>query len=77
MAKSTSSAPIYSGSTPPQMPAKRAAAPERWDKPFSADMGEAEVDRLLAHPLFISTQPSRFPASIDRKSTRLNSSHRP
>ena len=64
MAKSTSSAPIYLGSTPPQMPAKRAAAPERWDKPFSADMGEADVDLILAHPLFISTQPSRFPASI-------------
>ena len=55
---------MYSGSTPPQMPLKRAAAPERWDKPFSPDMSEVDVDLLLAHPLFVSTQPGRFPASI-------------
>jgi len=64
MAKSTSSAPHYSGSTPPYAAARRHAAPERWDKPFSEDMKEVDVDLLLAHPLFISTHPDRFPPSI-------------
>jgi Fe-S-cluster-containing dehydrogenase component/CRP-like cAMP-binding protein len=64
MAKSVSSAPVQTGSIPPQGVASRHAAPERWDKPFSADMQEVDVDLLLAHPLFVATDPRRFPASI-------------
>ena len=55
---------MNSGSQPPYAQAKRHAAPERWDKPFSDDMKEVDVDLLLAHPLFISTHPDRFPLSI-------------
>jgi hypothetical protein len=61
MAKSVSSAPVQTGSIPPQGVASRHAAPERWDKPFSADMQEVDVDLLLAHPLFVATDPRRFP----------------
>jgi len=64
MAKSVSSAPVQTGSIPPRGVASRHAAPERWDKPFSADMQEVDVDLLLAHPLFVATDPRRFPASI-------------
>ena len=64
MAKSVSTAPVYPGSIPPQAPTTRHAAPERWDKPFSAEMQEVDVDLVLAHPLFINTNPKRFPASI-------------
>jgi Fe-S-cluster-containing dehydrogenase component/CRP-like cAMP-binding protein len=55
---------MNAGSQPPYAQAKRHAAPERWDKPFSEDMKEVDVDLLLAHPLFISTHPDRFPLSI-------------
>ena len=55
---------MFSGSQPPYVTARRHAAPERWDKPFSEDMKEVDVDLLLAHPLFISTNPDRFPTSI-------------
>jgi Fe-S-cluster-containing dehydrogenase component/CRP-like cAMP-binding protein len=64
MAKSASRPPIPSGSQPPYAPARRHAAPERWDKPFSEEMKEVDVDLLLAHPLFISTNPDRFPPAI-------------
>jgi len=55
---------MNSGSQPPYAQARRHAAPERWDKPFSEDMKEVDVDLLLAHPLFVSTNPDRFPLSI-------------
>ncbi|MDB6115332.1 MAG: hypothetical protein JWQ83_841 [Lacunisphaera sp.] len=64
MAKSASSAPGFAGSMPPHAPVRRHAAPERWDSPFSEEMGDGDVDGLLAHPLFVSTDPARFPASI-------------
>src|SRR5512140_2237822 len=64
MAKPASRPPIYSGSQPPYAPARRHAAPERWDKPFSEDMQEVDVDQLLAHPLFVSTNPDSFPSAI-------------
>ncbi len=55
---------MFTGSVPPYAAPRRAAAPERWDKPFSEDMTEVDVDLLLAHPLFVSTHPDRFPLSI-------------
>ena len=64
MAKPASRPPIPSGSQPPYAQARRHAAPERWDKPFSEEMREVDVDLLLAHPLFISTDPDRFPPSV-------------
>jgi len=44
--------------------ARRHAAPERWDKPFSEEMTDVDVNLVLAHPLFLSTDPRRFPSSI-------------
>jgi Fe-S-cluster-containing dehydrogenase component/CRP-like cAMP-binding protein len=62
---SSSRFPHGSGSVPPQhSAAPRRAAPERWDKPFSADMTDADVDRVLAHPLFGSMAHTRFPSSM-------------
>jgi Fe-S-cluster-containing dehydrogenase component/CRP-like cAMP-binding protein len=64
MAKASSRPPLFSSSEPPYAPARRQAAPERWDKPFSEDMTEVDVDLVLAHPLFITTDHNRFPSSI-------------
>lgn len=61
-----SNPPLPPGSSVPphgQM-ARRHAAPERWDKPFSEDMTDVDVNLVLAHPLFLSTDPRRFPSSI-------------
>ena len=63
MAKPSSRPPVHPGSQPPYA-AARHAAPERWDKPFSEDMKESDVDLLFTHPLFITTNPDRFPPSI-------------
>ncbi len=64
MAKSTSRPPIRPGSQAPYLPATRQAGPERWDKPFDPEMSETDVDLILSHPIFYSTSPERFPASI-------------
>lgn len=64
MARSSSNPPVRPGSQPPYAPATRQAGPERWDKPFSTEMSEADVALILAHPIFYSTAPERFPASI-------------
>ena len=37
--------------------------PRRWDNPFSADMEEADVDRILGIDLFRNMDAERFPAS--------------
>ncbi len=57
---------MTAGSSLPQLLAtpKRHAAPERWQKPFSPDMTDVDVNLLLAHPLFISTKPDQFPILI-------------
>src|SRR3954469_3360434 len=64
MAKSTSRPPVRPGSQAPYVQATRQAGPERWDKPFDPEMSETDVDLILAHPIFYSTSPERFPASI-------------
>src|SRR3954462_23189 len=64
MAKSTSRPPIRPGSQAPYVQATRQAGPERWDKPFDPEMSETDVDLILSHPIFYSTSPERFPASI-------------
>ena len=64
MAKSVSRPSIIPGSLAPFSQATRQAEPERWDTPFSTDMTEADVNLVLAHPLFITTRPERFPPSI-------------
>jgi Fe-S-cluster-containing dehydrogenase component/CRP-like cAMP-binding protein len=50
--------------------------PERWDNPFSRDMSEAAVDRILGLDLFRDMDPSRFPSSVSlrdivRNDTRI------
>jgi len=37
--------------------------PRRWDNPFSADMEDADVDRILGIDLFRNMDAERFPAS--------------
>ncbi len=64
MAKSASRPAILPGSAAPYTLAKRLAGPERWDKPFSEDMTEVDVDSVLAHPLFATIRADRFPAGI-------------
>src|SRR4051812_36174592 len=64
MAKTTSRPPIRAGSQAPYTFATRQAGPERWDKPFSPEMNEVDVDLMLAHPIFYTTAPEKFPASI-------------
>ncbi len=64
MAKSTSRPTILLGSQAPYTQATKQAGPERWDKPFSAEMGEAEVDMVLVHPLFATTRSEQFPDTI-------------
>lgn len=66
MANLVSRPPVTAGSTPSLLTAtpKRHAAPERWDKPFSPDMRDEDVNRLLAHPLFSSTKNDLFPILI-------------
>src|SRR3954463_15609162 len=59
-----SRAPMLPGSVAPFKDVTRKASPERWDVPFGADMTEKDVDRVLTHPLFISTRADRFPTSI-------------
>ena len=61
MAKSASRPAILPGSSAPFSQATRQAEPERWDTPFSKEMTEADVNLVLAHPLFITTRPERFP----------------
>ncbi|HVT73156.1 MAG TPA: cyclic nucleotide-binding domain-containing protein [Lacunisphaera sp.] len=60
MPRSFSRPPVSVGSRPPL----RQAAPERWDRPFSEEMTDQDVDRLLAHPLFSSIQHTRFPVTM-------------
>ncbi len=38
--------------------------PERWSVPFSADMGDADVDRMLAIPPFSQLDPENFRGKI-------------
>ncbi len=64
MAKTVSRPTILPGSQAPYTLATRQALPERWDKPFSPDMSELEVDQILALPQFATTRLDRFPASI-------------
>ncbi len=64
MAKTTSRPPIRPGSQAPYTQATKQAGPERWDKPFSPEMKEVDVDLMLAHPIFYTTSPERFPPSI-------------
>lgn len=64
MAKSTSRPPVRAGSQAPYAQATRQAGPDRWDKPFSPDMPEVDLDLILAHPVFRSTSPEKFPPSI-------------
>ena len=64
MAKSSSRPAIQPGSQAPYTQATRQAGPERWDKPFSPDMKEVDVDLVLAHPIFYNTAPEKFPAAI-------------
>jgi len=64
MAKSSTRPTIQPGSQAPYTQATRQAGPERWDKPFSADMKEVDVDQVLAHPIFYTTRAERFPATI-------------
>ena len=65
MAKTTSRpTTLPPGSFAPFTQATRQAEPERWDTPFSKEMTEHDVDLVLAHPLFATTRPERFPASI-------------
>ena len=50
--------------------------PQHWDNPFSPDLGEADVDRILGLEPFRSMDPSKFPHSaplkdIIRNDTRL------
>jgi Fe-S-cluster-containing dehydrogenase component/CRP-like cAMP-binding protein len=40
------------------------ARPHRWDEPFGPEMGDAEVDRLLARPEFAAIKPERFPKQL-------------
>jgi len=64
MAQNPSRSPHNFGSQPPQGVApRREAAPERWDKPFSAEMTDQDVDRVLEHPQFSSLQHTRFPSA--------------
>lgn len=72
MAKAASRPPLRPSSTAPQTAAKRLAEPERWDVPFSADMTEADVDLVLAHPLFATTRADRFPTSIPLRGVLKN-----
>jgi Fe-S-cluster-containing dehydrogenase component/CRP-like cAMP-binding protein len=77
MAKTPSRPPISLGSQAPYTQATRQAGPERWDKPFSPEMSEVDVDLILSHPIFYGTQPERFPGSIPlrgiiRNDTRLH-----
>jgi len=64
MAKPATRPAILPGSVAPFSQATRQAEPERWDTPFSKEMTEADVNLVLAHPLFITTRPERFPPSI-------------
>lgn len=64
MAKTSSRLTIPTGSQAPYTQATRQAGPERWDKPFSPDMKEVDVDLMLSHPIFYKTVPEKFPASI-------------
>lgn len=48
--------------------------PQRWDRPFASDMGEAAVDRLLAIPPFNQMDPERFPDSIPLRGILRNDS---
>ena len=64
MAKSATRPSIIPGSLAPFSQATRQAEPERWDTPFSTEMTEADVNLVLAHPLFITTKAERFPPSI-------------
>lgn len=38
--------------------------PQRWDRPFGDPLTTAEVDRVLAHPLFRDVDPGRFSDSL-------------
>jgi Fe-S-cluster-containing dehydrogenase component/CRP-like cAMP-binding protein len=38
--------------------------PQRWDRPFGEGLAEADIDRVLAHPLFQDVDPERFPESL-------------
>ena len=64
MEKTASRPTILPGSLAPFTQATRQAEPERWDKPFSQEMPEADIDLMLAHPIFYTTSPERFPPSI-------------
>ncbi len=72
MAKASSRPPLFSGSVPPLSRATRLAEPERWDTPFNRDMTDAEVDELLAHPLFATTRAERFPSRIPLRGVLKN-----
>ncbi|HKB56905.1 MAG TPA: cyclic nucleotide-binding domain-containing protein [Lacunisphaera sp.] len=72
MAKTASRPTILPGSLAPFTQATRQAEPERWDTPFSQEMTEADVDLVLAHPLFATTRLERFPASISLRGILKN-----
>src|SRR5260221_7057985 len=72
MAKTASRPTILPGSLAPFTQATRQAEPERWDTPFSKEMPEADVDLVLAHPLFATTRLERFPASISLRGILKN-----
>jgi Fe-S-cluster-containing dehydrogenase component/CRP-like cAMP-binding protein len=38
--------------------------PQRWHRPFSPEMSEADVDRALAAPVFSGIDPAPFPANL-------------
>lgn len=40
------------------------ARPQRWDRPFGPEMSDADVQRILALPLFRDMDPEQFPESL-------------
>src|SRR5258708_19842506 len=72
MAKPATRPTILPGSCAPFTKAARQAEPDRWDTPFSQEMTEADVDPVLAHPLFATTRLERFPASISLRGILKN-----
>jgi Fe-S-cluster-containing dehydrogenase component/CRP-like cAMP-binding protein len=45
-------------------PGTAIARPQRWDRPFGPDMTEADVERVLAQPIFRDIDAEQFPASL-------------
>ena len=52
--------------------ARRIEKPQRWDTPFSPQMGEADVNEVLGTPMFRDVDADQFPRRLPLQGILLN-----